>query len=285
VAGDQERVPSSVSVNDEPDGNEQSAGTRLAQNYSGAADGYAKFWSPVICPVGRRLLDALPFDRASRILDVGTGTGALIPDIRERAPRARIVGVDRSFGMLARAARTGVDLAMMDAARLGLRTDAFDVAVMAFVLFHIPEPLTALAELRRVLRRRGALGIVTWAEETSPRAGEVWEEELAACGACDPSPMPPRRHDLMNTSEKVTELLRTAAFVPIRVWIERIEHHWDVTRFMALHTRFGETKRKLETLHPGARDTLLVRISERMARLGPADFLYRGSAICAVAAP
>jgi hypothetical protein len=61
----------------------------------------------------------------------------------------------------------------------------------------------------------------------------------------------------MNTSEKVTELLRTAAFVPIRVWIERIEHHWDVTRFMALHTRFGETKRKLETLHPGARDTLL----------------------------
>jgi SAM-dependent methyltransferase len=190
VAGDQERVPGSVSVNDEPDGNEQSAGTRLAQNYSGAADGYAEFWSPVICPVGRRLLDALPFDRASRILDVGTGTGALIPDIRERAPRARIVGVDRSFGMLARAARTGVDLAMMDAARLGLRTDAFDVAVMAFVLFHIPEPLTALAELRRVLRRRGVLGIVTWAEETSPRAGEVWEEELAACGACDPSPMP-----------------------------------------------------------------------------------------------
>jgi SAM-dependent methyltransferase len=273
-----------VSVNDEPAGIEQSAGTRLAQNYSGAADGYAEFWSPVIYPVGRRLLAALPFDRACRILDVGTGTGALISDIRARAPLARIVGVDRSFGMLARAARAGVGLAMMDAARLGLRTDAFDVAVMAFVLFHIPEPITALAELRRVLRPRGALGIVTWAEETSPRADQVWDEELAASGASDPSPMPPRRHDLMNTPDKVTELLRTAAFVPTRVWIEQIEHHWDVTRFMALHTRFGETKRKLETLHPDERDTLLDRVRARMARLGPADFLYRGAAICAVAA-
>jgi SAM-dependent methyltransferase len=273
-----------ASVNNEPAGNEQSADARLAQNYSGAADGYAEFWSPVICPVGRRLLAALPFDRACRILDAGTGTGALIPDIRERAPLAPIVGVDRSFGMLVRAVRAGVSLAMMDAARLGLRTDAFDVAVMAFVLFHIPEPLTALAELRRVLRPRGVLGIVTWAEETAPRAGQVWDEELAASGACDPSPMPPRRHDLMNTSEKVTELLTTAAFVPTRVWIERIEHHWDVTRFMALHTRFGETKRKLETLDPDERESLLDRIKARMARLGPADFLYRGSAICAVAA-
>jgi hypothetical protein len=53
---------------------------------------------------------------------------------------------------------------------------------------------------------------------------------------------------------------------------------------MALHTRFGETKRKLETLDPDERETLLDRIRARMARLGPADFLYRGSAICAVAA-
>jgi SAM-dependent methyltransferase len=76
--------------------------TRAPMNYTASADGYAEFWSPVIRPLGRRLLEALPWDRASRILDVGTGTGALIPDMLHLAPTARIVGIDPSFGMLAR---------------------------------------------------------------------------------------------------------------------------------------------------------------------------------------
>jgi len=68
---------------------------RVAMNYSASADGYAEFWSPVIRPLGRRLLEALPWDRANRILDVGTGTGALIHDILSFAPAARVVGIDR----------------------------------------------------------------------------------------------------------------------------------------------------------------------------------------------
>ena len=149
----------------------QTMAVRVATNYSASATGYAEFWSPVIRPAGRRLLDTLPWDGASRILDIGTGTGALIPDILRLAPAARVIGMDPSWGMLARARGTPVPLVAMDAMALGLRAGSFDVAVLAFVLFHVPDPVAALVEVRRALRRRGSVGLTTWAAEpTTPVA-------------------------------------------------------------------------------------------------------------------
>jgi ubiquinone/menaquinone biosynthesis C-methylase UbiE len=255
---------------------------RLAANYSSGAEGYAECWSPVIRPVGRRLLEALPWDRASRVVDIGTGTGALIPEIRRFAPGAEVVGVDRSFGMLALAPRSPVRLTMMDAMRLGLRTAAFDVAVMAFILFHIPEPAAALAEVRRVLRPRGAVGIVTWGEDPDPPACQVWNDELDASGARDPNPQT-IYSDVMNSPEKLTMLLMAGGLAPRRVWIEQIEHQWDAVRFMMFRMRFGTTRRRLEALDRARRAAVVDRIRARMMRLDPADFLYRAQAVCAVA--
>jgi hypothetical protein len=52
---------------------------------------------------------------------------------------------------------------------------------------------------------------------------------------------------------------------------------------MGLRAGFGNTKRKLETLDPGVRQTVLARIEARVSRLGPADLLCRGAAVCATA--
>lgn len=64
----------------------------------------------------------------------------------------------------------------------------------------------------------------------------------------------------------------------------RTEYQWNVARFMGLRTRFGATRRKLETLDPGTRQAFLERIEGRMARLSSKDLLCGGTAICAVAA-
>src|SRR2546425_10313481 len=54
---------------------------RLAEIYSSHARGYADSWGPVIRPMGRRLLEALPWDGARRGGDLGTGGGAHLPQI------------------------------------------------------------------------------------------------------------------------------------------------------------------------------------------------------------
>ena len=55
------------------------------------------------------LLDRLEIGRSDRILDVGTGTGVLIPELCERAPEGQILGVDISPNMIDVARRKWAD--------------------------------------------------------------------------------------------------------------------------------------------------------------------------------
>jgi SAM-dependent methyltransferase len=257
---------------------------KLAAMYSGHARGYADAWSPVIRPLGQRLLASLPWDGARRVLDLGTGTGSLLPDIRSAAPAgAAVVGIDPSPGMLELARRHGAPLALMDALRLGIRSDSIDVVVMAFVLFHMAAPDAALAEIRRVLRRGGSVGTVTWAEDPDLEATQVFEAELDAYGAWDPAPVPASDHSRTDTPEKLTALFAGAGLEPLRVWIERFEYRWELERFIALRTTFGRTMRKLDSLEPRRREAFLVAARARLARLDPFAFFFRAAVVCDVA--
>lgn len=108
------------------------------------------------------LLRCARVGRASRLLDVGCGDGALL--VRAAARGAAAVGVEVNETAL-RYAKARAPIASVVAvgatASLPFADAAFDAVVNQHVLEHLGEPLAHLREWRRVARPGGYLAIVT----------------------------------------------------------------------------------------------------------------------------
>jgi len=256
----------------------------LADRYSQRAGAYDGLWSPIIRPAGERLIARLPLSGATKhIVDIGTGAGALLPAILRSAPSAVIVGVDRSEGMLRLAkAKHPSPLALMDVQKLALSTGRFEVAVVAFVLFHLPHPERCLAEVNRVLKPGGAVGTVTWGSENQPLASDIWDEELQAAGAQVIGLPAVDNRTCCDSTPKMTTLLEQAGFVSIQVWTESIEHRWRSEDHFDYQVRMN-SRLRLQSLDLEDRDACLRRVRDRLAGAGDEQYVYRGEVFMATA--
>ena len=114
-----------------------------------------------------RLLDAtLPTleTDAPQLVDIGCGTGANLPMLREAVgPKGAVFGLDFSPLALQWARSEGelkegqVHLSQGDALALPLRDNCADIVTMLDVLEHLSDDGTALREVRRILKPGGAL--------------------------------------------------------------------------------------------------------------------------------
>ena len=96
---------------------------------------------------------------SGRVLEVGVGTGK---NTKYYPINCEVIGVDISDMMLMHAKKrsSGIEnssLMLMDAEHLAFKDDSFDYVVTTFVLCSIPEPVTALVEMKRVCKSEGVV--------------------------------------------------------------------------------------------------------------------------------
>ena len=114
--------------------------------------------------VDRELLAFLgsrPSSDALLVLDIACGTGNQLMANRAAVPEAKMVGVDRSSGMLRQAWRKSRDVAWVqaEAAALPFPALSFDFISCQFALHHFQDKVGTLRETFRVLRPDGRFAL------------------------------------------------------------------------------------------------------------------------------
>jgi len=164
--------------------------------------------NPVATAERRRLI-ALA---SGAVLEVGAGSGLNIPFYGVGVSRLYALDPSRPLWRLARKqlAGAGFPIEFMAASgeHIPLGDMAVDSVVMTWTLCSIPDPVTALGEVRRVLRPGGRLifvehgrspdeGVRTWQERLNP----LWRRVAGGC----------------NLDRRIDELIRGAGFDVLRM--------------------------------------------------------------------
>lgn len=120
-----------------------------------------------------RFLGYLDVHEGQHVLEVGCGTGDLLPLLaRLVGHHGRVVGVDKSATMIAEAARRSAEADMSveccvgDAYQLGYNANTFERCFTSAMFQHLGEPAKALAEMVRVVRPGGRIAVTEHDWET-----------------------------------------------------------------------------------------------------------------------
>jgi ubiquinone/menaquinone biosynthesis C-methylase UbiE len=159
---------------------EQSVAFDRAADYYDQTRGYPPGEERAVASI---IAQAGSFNKSSRILEIGVGTGRIALPVS--AYTGAYYGIDISRPMMARlkAKQNGeaVYITEADATQLPFGDDSFDGAVAVHVFHLIPGWQKALAELKRVLRP-GAMLVHCWSKDDDDQFKPLWEAWNTALG-------------------------------------------------------------------------------------------------------
>ncbi len=184
-----------------------------------AVGDYEAGWRAQLEPAQSLMLDMAALRPGERVLDVACGTGLVSFRVIDAVGgQGAVVGTDISGEMVAAArrlaAQRGVPNARFerfDAEELKLDDEPFDAALCGLGLMYVPDPATALGEMRRLLKPGGRATAAVW----GARAKCGWAEIFPITDARVASEVCPMFFQL-GTRDMLAVCFAQAGFTDIR---------------------------------------------------------------------
>lgn len=131
---------------------------------------YEQYWQRQIEPAQKKLLEMADLQPGEHVVDTACGTGLVsFPAAAAVGITGSVVGTDISERMVvaarALAGKNGfahTRFERMDAEELHLPDESFDVGLSSLGLMYVPDPVQAMKELYRVLKKSGRAVAAVW---------------------------------------------------------------------------------------------------------------------------
>ncbi len=230
--------------------------------------------------VGEQFLAWLDAPTGLRWLDVGCGNGAFTEELVARAAPSAVAAVDPSDGQLAHA-RTRPGMARVDfktagAQELPFADAGFDVAVMALAISFVPDPVRAVAEMARVVRRGGIVATYMWDFQAGGVPVHPISVAMKSLGLEPPHPPNPeasRAETLHALWEGAGLESIEARAISIPVTFSSFEDFWDSSTLPV-----GPVGKAMGALTPVAKEQLRARLREQLPIAADGRIAYEGRA-------
>ena len=191
-----------------------------------------------------------------RILDVATGTGWAARRIAARG--ASVIGIDLGSDLIEAAktyaaeARLTIDFQIGDAEALPFEDQSFDAVISTCGVMFVSKPELAAAELARVCKKGGRVGLTTWpADGTIAGLFKVMQPYMPT-----PSAPPPPSPFEWGSRERVQQLLGSAFDLRFETGTTVLREPSGLAVWELFVGGYGPTKALAAALDPERRESL-----------------------------
>lgn len=136
----------------------------LSMSFSVAPEAYDRFMGRYSRPLAPQLASFAAIESAQRVLDVGSGPGALTEELVRRCGASAVAAVDpsESFVAAVRDRLPGVTVEQASAEDLPFADRSFDATIAQLVVHFMVDPVAGLEEMARVTRAGGIVAACVW---------------------------------------------------------------------------------------------------------------------------